>query len=60
MHEDPPPRDLQERTGKHFCVRCLAAVPAEAYFANDHICDECAASQEYPPVTRPEPKSDAV
>jgi hypothetical protein len=55
MHDDPPPRALPERTGKHFCIRCLAAVPAEEYFRNDHICDKCAASTEYP---EPEPKKE--
>jgi hypothetical protein len=53
MHDDPPPRALPERTGKHFCVRCLAAIAAEEYFRNDHICDACAASDEYPEPKRP-------
>ena len=42
MHDEPPPRKLKERTGKHYCIRCLAEVPAEEYFRNDHVCDTCA------------------
>jgi hypothetical protein len=56
MHDDPPIRPMGERTGRHFCIRCLAAVPAEEYFRNDHICDACAASDEYPlPAPPPQP-----
>ncbi|HYK01887.1 MAG TPA: hypothetical protein VE974_09030 [Thermoanaerobaculia bacterium] len=57
MHEDPPPRALTERTGKHVCTRCLASIAAEEYFRNDHICDACAASDEYPLASTPEPKA---
>ena len=56
MNDDPPPRELPERTGKHCCVKCLASVPAEEYYRNDQICDECAASDEYPLASTPEPK----
>lgn len=56
MHDDPPPRDLPERTGKHYCVQCLAQIPAEEYLRNDLICDECAAKDEYPLASTPEPK----
>lgn len=56
MLEDPIPRELPERTGKHFCIRCLAFVSAEDYERNDHICDACAASDEYPLASTPEPK----
>ena len=56
MHDDPPPRALPERTGRHFCGRCLAAIPAEDFLRNDHICDACAAQQEYPLASTPEPK----
>ena len=45
MHDEPPPRKLKERTGKHYCIRCLAEVPSEEYFANDHICAKCAAEE---------------
>lgn len=57
MHEDPMPRALPERTGKHVCTRCLAVIPADEYFRNDHICDACAAGEEYPPVSTPKPKA---
>ena len=56
MHDDPPPRELPERTGKHYCVMCLGPVAAEEYFRNDHICDQCAAKTEYPLASTPEPK----
>jgi len=42
MHDEPPPRKLNERTGKHYCITCLAETPEEEYFANDHVCDRCA------------------
>jgi len=42
MHDEPPPRKLKERTGRHLCIRCLAEVPAEEYFRNDQVCDRCA------------------
>lgn len=54
MNDDPPPRALPERTGKHLCVKCRAAIPAEEYFRNDHICDRCAAQDEYPLASTPE------
>ncbi len=56
MHE-PPGRALPERTGKHFCVRCLNEIPAEEYFRNDHFCDTCAAQDDYPSASTPEPKA---
>lgn len=42
MHDEPPPRRLNERTGIHHCINCLAETPDEEYFANDHICAKCA------------------
>ncbi len=42
MLDEPTPRDLQERTGKHRCIRCLAETPAEEFLRNDHLCDACA------------------
>ena len=56
MHDDPPPRELNERTGKHYCIKCLAVVTAEEYFRNDQICDACAENEEYPLASTPEPK----
>ena len=52
MHDEPVPRELPERTGRHYCVRCMALVSAEEYQRNDHICDACAADDEYPPPKR--------
>ena len=40
--DEPVPRNLRERTGKHRCIRCLAEIPEEEYCANDQTCDECA------------------
>lgn len=54
MHDTPPLRELHERTGRHFCVRCLAPVPAEEFFRNDHICDACAENNEYPLASTPD------
>ena len=33
MQDDVTPRNLVERTGRHFCVRCRVEVPADVYFA---------------------------
>ena len=40
--DEGTPRNLQERTGRHRCIRCLAEIAADVYFANDQVCDECA------------------
>ena len=45
MHDEPTPRKLEERTGKHFCVHCLAETEAEEFFRNDHICDHCGSEE---------------
>ena len=45
MHDEPPPLKLKERTGRHLCINCLAEIPAEEFFRNDHICDRCAAEE---------------
>lgn len=58
MHDDPPLRELPERTGKHYCVKCLALVPAQEYLRNDHICDTCAATDEYPLASTPGTKEE--
>ena len=42
----PPRRPLNERTGKHYCIECLKEVPAEEYFGNDHVCDDCGRKKE--------------
>lgn len=55
-HDDAPPRNLRERTGKHLCTLCLAEVPADVYFRNELLCDACAAKDEYPLASTPDPK----
>lgn len=42
MQDERTPRNLPERTGKHYCVQCLREVPADEYQRNDMLCDECA------------------
>ena len=56
MLDDPPRRNLNERTGKHVCVRCLHEVESEEYFRNDHLCDRCATEGDYPLASTPAPK----
>ena len=46
QQDEPTPRQLPERTGKHFCVKCRAEVPADEYFRNDFMCDPCAEEEE--------------
>jgi hypothetical protein len=58
MHDEPTPRQLDERTGRHLCVRCLAPVGADEYLRNDHICDQCAATDEYPLKSTPDCKKE--
>ena len=36
----------------------MAEVPGEEYLRNDHICDACAAEDEYPLQSTPEPKDE--
>ena len=54
--DEEPRKELPERTGKHFCVKCLAQISAEEFQRNDHICDACAEQDEYPLASTPEPK----
>ena len=49
VHDDRPRRPLKERTGKHYCIECLKEVPAEDYFRNDHVCQECGEKKEKKP-----------
>ena len=60
MFQEKVPRHLTERTGKHFCISCLRETPSEEYFANDHVCRECAArSEAFPLAATPEAKEEA-
>jgi CRISPR/Cas system-associated protein Cas10 (large subunit of type III CRISPR-Cas system) len=52
--DDSTPRQLNERTGKHYCIVCLREVATEEYFRNDQICDACAEKDEYPLASTPE------
>jgi hypothetical protein len=56
--DDDLVRKRTERTGKHYCIKCLAEVPAEENFRNDHICDDCAAGDEYPLKSTPDPAAE--
>ncbi len=46
MEEAPPPRRLNERTEKHYCVKCLREVPRDEYFENDFFCDPCVEAEK--------------
>ena len=50
MNGEEIPRAMPERTGKHYCISCLAETPAEVYFRNDHICEACNNSREEFPL----------
>lgn len=54
--DEPTPRGLPERTGRHVCTRCLAEVASEEYFANDHLCAKCAEDGDYPLQSTPDQK----
>ena len=59
MQDEPVPRNLPERTGRHYCIQCLAEVPADEYFGNDCLCDACARQEEvYPLQSTPEEKKE--
>ncbi|MFA6956007.1 MAG: hypothetical protein WC538_09070 [Thermoanaerobaculia bacterium] len=54
MIDDEIPRRLNELSGRHLCIGCLAELPAAEYFANDFICRECAGrSESYPLASTP-------
>ncbi len=52
------PRNLPERTGRHYCVKCLAEVPVDEYFRNDCLCDACAQQEDYPLQSTPQEKKE--
>ncbi|HUF17933.1 MAG TPA: hypothetical protein VMS12_07810 [Thermoanaerobaculia bacterium] len=59
MFQEKVERNLKERTGRHYCISCLHETPAEQYFANDHVCDACAAlDQAIPLAATPDAKPD--
>jgi hypothetical protein len=46
MEPDSVPRQLREKTEKHYCVKCLREVERDEYLENDFLCDACAAELE--------------
>jgi len=44
VQDEETPRQLQERTGRHKCIVCLADVTPEEYFRNDFLCELCASA----------------
>jgi len=58
VHDEPTARNLPERTGRHYCIKCLAVVATEEYFRNDHLCDGCAQQEDYPLQSTPEEKKE--
>jgi hypothetical protein len=54
MNGEEIPRAMPERTGRHYCISCLAETSADVYFRNDHICDICNDSdEEFPLASTP-------
>jgi hypothetical protein len=51
--DEPLPRRMTERTGKHACIRCLAEIDPETLQRNDFLCDPCAADGDYPLASTP-------
>ena len=45
MEADSVPKQLREKTEKHYCVKCLREVERDEYFENDFLCDSCAAGE---------------
>jgi hypothetical protein len=58
VNDEPIPRNLPERTGRHYCIKCLIEVPADEYLRNDHLCDSCSQSENYPLQSTPEEKKE--
>ena len=52
--DDATPRQLKERTEKHFCVKCLLEIPLDEFLRNDFFCDKCAQIEEFPLQSTPE------
>ena len=58
VNDEATPRNLPERTGKHFCIKCLIEVSADEYLRNDHLCDPCSESENYPLQSTPQEKKE--
>jgi hypothetical protein len=46
---------MNERTGRHVCIRCLAEIDPETLQRNDFLCDPCADDGDYPLASTPGP-----
>ena len=54
MEPDAVPKQLKEKSEKHYCVSCLREVAKDEYLANDFLCDSCAAAEAKPEGMRDE------
>jgi len=46
VEPDSVPKQLREKTEKHYCVKCLREVEKDEYLQNDFLCDECATPED--------------
>ena len=46
MEAESIPKQLKEKSEKHYCVRCLKETPRDEYLENDFLCDACADAEE--------------
>jgi hypothetical protein len=61
MDEETVLRELEELTGRHRCVGCLALVKREEYLANDFTCRACDEKfGKYPLASTPKGESSAA
>jgi len=58
VHHEPTPRNLPERTGKHYCIQCLREVVWDEYLRNDMLCDLCAQQEDDPLPSTPQEKKE--
>ena len=55
MIQDEIPRNLRDRTGRHFCTLCLREIAVAEYLGNDFLCSTCATeSEQFPLASTPE------
>jgi len=45
VEADSVPRQLREKSEKHYCVKCLREVERDEYLENDFLCDKCATAE---------------
>ena len=41
MEPESVPKQLKEKSEKHYCVRCLKETARDEYLENDFLCDSC-------------------